>query len=519
MDSGDVARRYHRETAHGRGPRRRPHSVPGFVPMDPANQPGPFKRYPSLAPQPLPERLPVSEVGAADVLSGRTASDAAPVDAGVLARLLFSSSGVTRVMGRPGARTYFRAAPSAGNLHPLETYVVSGPIDGLEGGVYHFAPDAFGLEQLRRGEYRPHLADVAAAPAVANAPATLVVTGIPWRTAWKYAERGWRHLYWDAGTMLANLLAVADAHGVDTQVLLGFRDAAVRELIGIDGVAELPLAVVRLGMSTAPTPRAEVPSELPELRQEATPTAAPIELPLVTEVQRAGDLGDAAEVRRWREARTEELTATAGPRALPASLPMEPIEEVVLRRGSTRRMRRDTVTSDALSWAVAAATRQVPHDPGQPGSTLLTHGLSVHAVDGVEPGLYGWTAGGLHLHKLEPEEEARVRATRLCLDQSLGGDSAYALFANCPLGRVLDAYGDRGYRAAQLEAGIVAGRLQLAAFALGYGGTGFTFYDDEVSATFDTDATCMLVTSIGVPAYRSRRGGEPGHPVELTDIG
>ena len=40
-------------------------------------------------------------------------------------------------------------------------------------------------------------------PPPAGEATTLVVTGVPWRTGWRYAERGFRHLYWDAGTMLA----------------------------------------------------------------------------------------------------------------------------------------------------------------------------------------------------------------------------------------------------------------------------------------------------------------------------
>ena len=46
-----------------------------------------------------------------------------------------------------------------------------------------------------------------------GAPA-IVVTGVPWRTGWKYRERGYRHVYWDAGTMLAQTLALADSAGV-----------------------------------------------------------------------------------------------------------------------------------------------------------------------------------------------------------------------------------------------------------------------------------------------------------------
>jgi hypothetical protein len=105
---------------------------------------------------------------------------------------------------------------------------------------------------------------------------------------------------------------------------------------------------------------------------------------------------------------------------------------------------------------------------------------------------------------------------QVCLDQPLGGDSAYTEFACADLDRVLDGYGDRGYRVAQLEAGVAAGRLQLAAFTLDHGGTGLTFSDEEVSAIFGTPAACMLAVSIGIPAYQAKPGGTPGRPTELA---
>jgi nitroreductase len=49
---------------------------------------------------------------------------------------------------------------------------------------------------------------------------------------------------------------------------------------------------------------------------------------------------------------------------------------------------------------------------------------------------------------------------------------------------VLGRLGNRGYRAAQLEASIMAGRLYLAAYAQGVGATGLTFYDDAVVRFF-----------------------------------
>jgi hypothetical protein len=57
--------------------------------------------------------------------------------------------------------------------------------------------------------------------------------------------------------------------------------------------------------------------------------------------------------------------------------------------------------------------------------------------------------------------------------------------------------------------------LALAAFALGFGATALTFLDDEVAAFFDPDVSCLLVTAVGVPDYRSRPGGGPGAITEL----
>jgi SagB-type dehydrogenase family enzyme len=220
--------------------------------MDPSNVPAPFKRHPGAAIARLPTDLPHHGAAAAEVLSGRARPASAGVDIRLLARLLFFSGGVTRVAGPAWARTSFRAAASAGNLHPLETYLVCADLPGLDAGVYHFAPEAFALERLRGGDHRDFTADATADPGAATAPAVLVVTGIPWRSAWKYAERGWRHVYWDAGTMLANLLAVADGYGVGARLLFGFRDAALCRLLGVDGVVEFPLAAVVLPGDTAP---------------------------------------------------------------------------------------------------------------------------------------------------------------------------------------------------------------------------------------------------------------------------
>jgi len=172
--------------------------------LDWGNHPFPFKLYPDLEPLLLPRQLPESSLPATRVLSGHVPALAATLDLAGLARLLFFAAGVTRILHG----VLFRAAPSAGALYPTELYAVCGPLADLPAGVYHFEPAEFALRRLRDGDFRTRLA-AAAAPAIARLPLCLVLTGIPWRTTWKYRERGYRHLFWDAGAIVANLLAAA----------------------------------------------------------------------------------------------------------------------------------------------------------------------------------------------------------------------------------------------------------------------------------------------------------------------
>ena len=202
----------------------------------------------------------------------------------------------------------------------------------------------------------------------------------------------------------------------------------------------------------------------------------------------------------------------AGALEPPRSASEDPIEVVILRRGSTRLMRRETVRPELLTWGLSVAARVVLGDVAR-DPTLLEHFVLVHDVEGVASGAYRYRGDRLEQGR---EGQHRDLAAHLCFDQPLGGDSAYTVFHAADLDEVLGAQGSRGYRAAQLEAGIAAGRLALAAFTLGCGATGLTFYDEAVSQFFATRAACMLVTSVGVPDYRNAPGGRPGVPMELA---
>jgi nitroreductase len=97
----------------------------------------------------------------------------------------------------------------------------------------------------------------------------------------------------------------------------------------------------------------------------------------------------------------------------------------------------------------------------------------------------------------------------LCLGQSLFSDASAVLFLMTDLQSVLRSLGNRGYRVSQFEAGIIAGKIYLAAYAQGIGASGSTFFDDAVTEFFSPHAvskSTMIAIGIGVPAYKAISG-------------
>ena len=64
--------------------------------------------------------------------------------------------------------------------------------------------------------------------------------------------------------------------------------------------------------------------------------------------------------------------------------------------------------------------------------------------------------------------------------------------------------------------GLVEGRPHVAAYALGAGASGMTFLDSEIAPLLGDPLAGLLLTCVGVPAYRNKRGGGPGAPAPVV---
>jgi SagB-type dehydrogenase family enzyme len=487
----DLAWKYHNATKHSHASvHNNPHS------LDFNNQPIPFKIYPTLEPSPLPAEVRQTGVAAlsaiAEIVPPHTL--AAP-DLEAIAQLLYLSAGITRHRKYPAGEIYFRAAACTGALYEVELYLVCGNLSNLDAGVYHFAAAEFGLRKLRAGDYRSVLIEATAAePAIAHAPLTIVCTATYWRNAWKYQDRTYRHFGWDNGTLLTNLLAVGTALGLPAKVVCGFVDDTVNALLDLDPRREVAFSLVPLGHGSTLPPQS--PAAISPLGFETMPLSRhEIDYPLMREMHAASSLQSPAEVAAWHGG--TPLTNFPPPKGpvvqlqplSDAEMSRDPIEQVILRRGSTRKFARMPITLPLLSTMLDRATRGVPADFLDPVGSQLNHlYLIVHAVEGLDPGAYVFHRNQKLLECLE-RGEFRSQAGYLGLQQALPADAAVDVFFLADLRPILLRFGNRGYRAVQLEAGILGGKLYLAAYAQHLGATGLTFFDDDVTNFFSPHAT------------------------------
>ena len=472
--------------------------------LDWENKPLPFKIYPGLEPIRLPTELPVPALDTFAALAPEEiVSPSAPLDLERLAALLYFSAGVTRVKTYGGgAQIHFRAAPSTGALYQTEAYVVAGAVEGLPPGVYHFGPGDFSLRRLRAGDFRAAVATAAADDRVATRPASLIFSAIYWRNTWKYGARGYRHLFWDAGTLLAQLLATARALGVPARLVTGFVDAELNGLLGLDPAREGALVVVPLGAPGALAPLAPV---ITPLALDVVPLSSrEVDYPLLRDAYDNSTLESEAEVSDWRD-RGQVLKYDI-PRVAPRpdvsfdvvfqDLTPRALGETIAKRGSTREFSGEAVPVEALAGALWHATRGFAADV--PAGSVDLY-VNVHAVTGLPPGAYAYDPVAHGLAQLRAGDVRKTSAF-LCLDQDLGGASSATVFFLADLARVLERWGNRGYRLANLEAGLIGGRLYLGAYGQRFGATGLTFYDREVVDFFSPHAAgkdALFVTALG----------------------
>lgn len=459
---------------------------------DPSAQPPTFKTWHQAHPRALPP----------DAIAQAQPASTPRLDAGALSRLLCHAYGVTALGRVPGAPpVFFRAAPSAGGLYPAELYVAVRGMPDVPDGLHAYLAREHALVTCWEGDFHDQLRRYAFEhPALEEADIVLVASAVFGRSAWRYGDRAWRRVLLDTGHVLGNLVLAAPFESLQAVPVADFADDAVDGLLLLDPSREATLALVPLVASPAPwRPAGRSPARA-----------------------RVPDPGQGAWIQPVHDAtrmeqRLEPLRAARAPlpQPLQAAIALEStplpggaaLLEAIRARRSTRRLLRGPLPLGDVGRMLAAAWPP----PGSPDPEaciapgLLDTWLVVNAVEGLEPGIYRYLPREHALVQVAARA-AREALRHACLGQELGGDCALAVVHAFDLPAAVASHGERAYRYAHLEAGLLGECLQVAALRLGHGASGIAgFFDDDLARLLDLEPgvhAIAYLSVVGRPASR-----------------
>lgn len=508
--------------------------------LDWNNRPFPFKLYANLPSIPLPidfpkpQMNPISAVNLSNLDNEKDSqlSDnfSHEITLKNVASMLFYSYGINRILDYSFGKYYMRTASGTGALYPIEIYLVTQKdISGLRAGVYHYNPIEFSLTGLRYGDYRKSLASFTNNNHdILTSPLSLIFTSLAWRNAWKYQARSYRHWFWDTGVIVANLLAVNKSMNFNTNLIMGYIDDKVNHLLYLRDEEEASILIASIGKQVMnnneiPSPDEEkkdmnldFPSVLSLSRREH-------KYPDIWDAYNSSKLFETSQIMEWT---SDEMKNNIRliiqnekhdkPRSVKKYLlqknnnnfSISSIGDTILKRGSARRFSRSAISFEDLSSIILNSTSGVPMDFKHDSHSLIDLYLVVNYVNSLEKGGYFYDRFTNSLELIN-DKISYDASGHLCLDQPLFSDASVVIFLMADLKKILEYLGNRGYRAAQMEAGIILGKIYLLSYAYNLGASGSTFYDDEVKDLFSPHSIrkeTMIAVGIGNTGYKSRSG-------------
>ncbi len=208
------------------------------------NRSSPFKSYPGTKKISLPEPSTAQKEFDRIVSDRRSIRNfsTTPLESDELSYLLWATQGIT------GRSPVLRASPSAGALHPLETYLCVNRVNDIEPGIYHYDLRNHQMEQLGKKKMLPSLADACLGQGmVVDCGVVFIWSAVFDRTLFKYGQRGYRYVYLDAGHAGHALQLAAEGLDLASCNIGAFYDDEVNEVLELDGENESAVYLCTVG--------------------------------------------------------------------------------------------------------------------------------------------------------------------------------------------------------------------------------------------------------------------------------
>lgn len=492
---------YHRATSYRRH-QLTPHT------LDWAHQPAVAKRYPDLPRVTLDREVALPEIACVELGHRLQAAEnrrSGPVNIQEIAAVLHLTHTVTARSTHSGQPFYYRSVASAGALYPFEIYLAVNQMGGLEPGVYHYDLFDFSLTALRQ-ESMPVIP-----PAAHGVAASFYISGIFFRSAWKYRGRAYRYALLDAGHLLENLRLALRALDLCFSIHLDFNDEQAATLLGLDPEREVCLVCVHLHADTNGQNQLEKSSDSQPLadgiRRTSRVSDREVAYPEILAVHQAGNgadnySGDARpvlEVIGRRPVSWIDLERPVHP-------PTADHAQVLWQRRSRRNFIPASVSRDCFMGFMDLMAGSMGNASDMPPVCIsaLTTGFLVGEKMPVAPGFYLLDPDKRRLGHVSDGRFMEPMAAA-CLDQMWLKHAGLHLLLMTDPAALDRSWGARGYRYAMIEAGRLGQQAYLAATASGWGACGIgAIYDREAADLLDLTADGVLLYLVGTGPVKTR---------------
>ncbi|WP_019614304.1 SagB/ThcOx family dehydrogenase [Psychromonas ossibalaenae] len=487
-----IVKHYHQETKHFPD---HPARSSGY--MDWQNQPAPFRDYLG-APQiklPLQQQersLSYQTLYQADLVP------AAEVSLNTIAIMLELGMGLSAWKKYGDTQWALRMNPSSGNLHPSECYLVLPECAQQKASVCHYQPYLHVLEETA-------LLNTEQAECFKTLDGfALILTSIAWREAWKYGERAYRYCQLDLGHALGSLRYACQLNGWKMTMLPQVDEHCLDHFLGLENRdrhnSEAEHGACLCWIST----------KKPHIEKITAWFAAQNTPDYPYPPNRLSE-----EHIDWTIIHSVQLAARSYAEELELQQPLTSVQQdkiqssysaetIIRKRRSAQEYELNsshiTLAVFIHSLAKTLTTQTCPLDI-YPHASEVHFAVFVHAVQGLEPGLYMLVRSPLHLTQLQEQcdrnflwqevqagvplfllkkGDFRQQAREISCQQAIASDSAYSLAMIARFDKLLSNTPSM-YARLFWECGLLGQLLYLEAEAFSMRGTGIgCFFDDQM---------------------------------------
>jgi SagB-type dehydrogenase family enzyme len=379
-------------------------------------------------------------------------------------------------------RYFTRPVPSGGALYPVELYLYLRGGWGIPAGVYHYDNAHHALALLREGNFDDYVAACLGGRLEIESCDIIFFPAIFfWKNYFKYSDLSYRLQCLDLGVVLAQLLLLSPRFGLSGEVFFQFLDEPVDHLLGLEPRQESVYAVLPLSRQKKVRRSAHrssplldgtdcLISQLPKITHKYIQKSALVKSSEMIEQLHLASMLSSLEVNGESNFHNNSIDAPSIPLPVPPPAPSKDLVETLYKRHSGfEDFRMGWLTKEQLSILLSEATRSFVNDLDLPSTRTRRVELYcvLNYVKEVVPGVYRYDADNHCLRIIEEGD----RRWQLQVNYTMSNINMFQISAGFFIvgdySAAFKAYGNRGYRIQNIEAGIMIQRLYAASAAQG----------------------------------------------------